>query len=212
MLQNLSSGRCEYMNRVILIVMVMCSFTMPSLAQEQQSCLVKSDVLINKTKPTVYITFERLENQNVLLRIHNNTRWAIHFSTESLYITQTTPLKLCGNRGAQGLNDGRRVNLIYQVEAERGFETVHIGNRIETRPIVVTVPPLSWGDVSSTSWLPSGRSAIFLVERRYLAKNLKIYVPFVYEWETAERDSGDNNLEHRVYFRSYDLSEGLGQN
>jgi hypothetical protein len=50
---------------------------------------------------------------------------------------------------------------------------------------------------------------IFIVPREHLAKNLKVYVSYAYEWETAERDYGNKEPEHRVYFRAADLPPSL---
>ncbi|MGH9768144.1 MAG: hypothetical protein ACREAB_11970 [Blastocatellia bacterium] len=228
-------------NNVLLVITVLCSFALAVLAQQKDKTITKADVLLSKGDPTIHITFESVgrlspkptkliatdstnqeaqwpitnegDIQIVRLRLHNNTRWAISFSTDSLYIgPQTTPLRLGDGRGALGLRDGIEVNVRYGIEPETGVEFVKApGGSVNIIPIEVKLPVINRSDVSSTSWLPSGRSVIFIVPREHLAKNLKVYVPFAYEWETAERDYGTKEPEHRVYFRAADLPKNISE-
>lgn len=48
--------------------------------------------------------------------------------------------------------------------------------------------------------IPSGQSVIFPVRREELQRNLQIFVPFEYEWETSEKIRYSDEPEHRVYF------------
>lgn len=95
---------------------MLISFTLAVPVPSQQSTpqVTKKDVLVSNDKPTVYITFERSgprnpvfaaeSNQGIWLRLHNNTRWAINFSTLSLYIGEKiAPLRLGDGRGVLGL-------------------------------------------------------------------------------------------------------------
>jgi hypothetical protein len=196
-----------------------------SAGQQQNLDLTKADVVRAKGKPTVYVSFERAgerkpvyareSNQGIWLRLHNNTRWAISFSTESLYIgLKITPLRLSDGRGALGLREDVEISPWYEVEAVRSHESVRTpdgGLHIE-KPVNLPTPPVGTrGHLSWTSWLPSGRSVIFSIPREHLAKHLAIYVSFSYEWETAERDPGNGEPQHRVYFRASDLPENLQQ-
>jgi hypothetical protein len=52
------------------------------------------------------------------LRLHNNTRWAIKFPTDSLYVgPKITPIRICDGRAALGLRTDLEVNARYDVEA-----------------------------------------------------------------------------------------------
>lgn len=208
--------------KALSVAAVLYGFALAVLAGQKDNGLTKADILFAKGKPTIYITYENSGKINpratkiaadstgqeaqrhignedgiqiVRLRLHNNTRWAINFSTDSLYIgPNITPLRLSDGRSALGLRDGIEVNVRYEIEPERGAEFVE-------------APVFNRSDMFSTSWLPPGRSVIFIVPREHLSKNLKVYVPFTYEWETTERDYGIKEPEHRVYFRSSDLPE-----
>jgi hypothetical protein len=96
-------------DKLIAIFMVACNLIMVASAQRRRTHTVVRDVRIRKTHPTVYITFEgfgkvgnsweantlktkeagksREEEQYVWLRLHNNTRWVIHFPTIDLFMT-----------------------------------------------------------------------------------------------------------------------------
>ena len=154
-------------------------------------CL-QSDNLLDEKKPPVYITFERLEEQSVLLRIHNNTRTPIRVPTEPGCISAQANVGPCRDRGILEITEGRRVIMKYHVEDDTG--TYHfVGNTL--------------------SRLPSGSSAVFLVAQSQLGK-LDIYVPFIYEWDDM-RDMfdddnhwvGDPKIDRRVSFTSYDFGE-----
>jgi hypothetical protein len=228
-------------NIALLGLSMLCGFALAVLAQQKDQATTKENILFSKGKPTIYITFEStnrlgpsstkliaIDNANeepqkpvsseggiqiVRLRLHNNTRWAISFSTDSLYIgPKATPLRLSDGRGALGLRDGIEVNIRYGIEPELGLEPVKApDSSINTRPIEVKPPVINRSDMLSTSWLPSGRSVIFIVPREHLAKNLRVYVSFTYEWETAEHDYGNKEPEHRVYFRAADLPQNIAE-
>jgi hypothetical protein len=215
------------MKNMFLAIYIICSLAMSIAAQQKECCQSKTDVIFSRDKPTIYLSFEGLErrkpeparlaapdtaadraqeqisgevtSQVMRFRLHNNTRWAISFSTDSLYVgSKTTPLPLDDGRGVLGLRDGAEVNIRYGVEAEPGAET--------------KIPlPRDRIDVYSTSWLPSGRSVTFVVPREYGVKGRRIYVSFNYQWETTERDNGSSEPEHRAYFRMADLPRNIAE-
>jgi hypothetical protein len=211
-------------SKILLCTVVLCGLPFAGPARQREGT-TKADVVLLKGKPTVYITFERAgerkpvyakeSNRGIWLRLYNNTRWSISFCTESLYIgTKTTPLRLSDGRGVLGLRDGVEISPCYEVEAVRGYESERTrdGGLVIEKPIQVSTPPVGTrGDVSSISWLPSGRSAIFSIPGEHLAKHLAIYVVFNYEWETGVRDVGNGEPQHRVYFRASDLPENVQQ-
>jgi len=216
------------MNKTLLLIPILCSLALNAPAQKQGEAVSKRDVLLSKGKPSLYITFERVggikptstrlaavtssrevtvsspssaadneDNQVIWLRFHNNSCWAISFPTDSLYIgPKTTLLRLNDGRGVLAPREGLEVNVQYQAEPEPGVASV-------------SLPIIRRADVLSNTWLASGRSVIFAVSREHLKKDLRVYVPFNYEWETAEHDSGGGEPEHRVYFRASDLPKKL---
>ena len=216
---------------VLHVVAVMIS------AQQSESCGAKGSVLLSKDKPTIYITFERASKvkrvptrlaatdtspqrsddqkdesiQVVWLRLHNNTRWAINFATDSLYVgPKITPIRLCDGRGALGLRTDIDVNARYEVEIKSGYESGRTsdGGWIMNKPADGPKPAvISRSDMFSTSWLPPGRSVIFSVPREHLAEHLAIYIPYNYEWEYGERIFRSDEPQHRVYFRASDLPQ-----
>jgi hypothetical protein len=95
---------------------------------------------------------------------------------------------------------------VEQIGYYESEQTANGGTNINESVRVKDIPVgYNRGHVFSTSWLPSGRSVNFSVPREHLAKHLGVYVSFKYEWATAENDSGNNEPEHRVYFRASDL-------
>jgi len=225
------------MSKVSLAVMILCVLAVAVSAQRNESCGDKGGTLLSEDKPRVYITFEREggakpattrlastgaskeepdeqadeSTQAVWLRLNNNTRWAINFPTESLYIgPKTIPMRLCNGRGALGLSTGMEVNARYEVEAISGYESVRTSNggiTINSPRDVPKLPMINRSDVFSTSWLPAGGSVIFTVPREHLGKRLAIYINFNYESQFDERGLRSNEQAHRVYFRASDLPE-----
>jgi len=217
------------MSKISLVVLVLCVAVSAS-AQCKAPCGTEIGITLMKDKPTIHITFERmgrlrptptrlaaadkrremLDDQDkegvqvVWLRLHNNSRWAINFATDSLYVGSTiTPIRLCDGRGALGLRTDVAVNARYEIEAVRGYESVQTSNGgllIRSPVDAPKVPVLNRSDMYSTSWLPAGGSVIFSVPREHLAKQLAIYVPYTYEWEVRSDEP-----QHRVYFRASDL-------
>lgn len=210
-----------------LSVLVLSVLAATVSAQQGESCGTKAGILLAKDKPTIYITFERAgkvkptptrlaatdtsprqsddqNNENiqvVWLRLHNNTRWAINFPTDSLYVgPKITPIRLCDGRGALGLRTDMEVNARYEAEAVSGYESARTSDAAQP-------PVINRSDVFSTSWLPPGGSVIFSVPREHLAERLAIYIPYNYEWEYGERIFRSDEPQHRVYFRASDLPE-----
>jgi hypothetical protein len=145
-------------------------------------------ILLDTSKPTIYLTFERFrENDSVLLRLHNNTRWAISFRTMNRYTGESVQsLILNDGRQVSGLVDGLQIIPEYFIE--------DASDR-------VIIKGQYWC-TSSLSWLPPGSSIVFSFPRKELKPWGQIYVEFTYEWEC-----GDYDPEHRVRFRGFDLSK-----
>jgi hypothetical protein len=213
------------MKNALLIILALCSFIAIASAQKKEPSIAKSDVLLSKDKPTLYITFERTgkirlasprlmvtnvsseradirtvetnqeESEVVWLRLHNNTCWAISFPTESLYIGAKTTMIR--------LSDGRAALAPREgLEVNARYEV-----EAERNSEIVKLPIIRRADVMSNTWLAPGHSVTFAVSRDHLAKSLMIYIPFNYEWESGEQDRGSGEPEHRIYFRASDLPE-----
>jgi hypothetical protein len=188
----------------LLLALFACGAHFAASGQAPKPCPARGDLAIAKDKPAVYITFEREAEfspaagrmasggsegeqkpsgekvQGIWLGLHNNTRWAISFPTESLYLgAKTAPLRLCDGNGALGLREGTEVTA------------------------------LTRSDLFSVSFLPPGGSVIFFVPRSYLKGPLAIYLLFAYEWEMENGHTRADEPEHRVYFRSWNLPEHL---
>jgi len=139
----------------------------------------------------------------VLLRLHNNTSWTIGFPTESMYVgLAVTAWSFCDGTGVLGLRDGIEANGRYEVEVLKD-ERTPTGGRL-TKQL-----GLDRSDVSSTSWLPPGRSVIIAVLREHLKRGFTIYLPFNYEWETEKRHVRGDEAQHRVYFYFWNLPENV---
>ena len=191
-----------------------------SVFSQHKSPFKKADVVVTKGNPTVYITFERAgtrkpldageSERGIWLRLHNNTPWSISFCTPGLYLgSRIEPYRLSDGRGALGLREGVEIHACHGVEQVSYYQSEKTPNRGINMNESVRVQniPVGYnrGHVFSAAWLPPGRSVVLSVPREHLAKHLGVYLSFKYEWETAENDSGNNEPEHRVYFRASDL-------
>ena len=211
------------MSKIIFIAVMLFVFA-SSVFSQHDGPSKKADVVVSKGNPTVYITFERAgtrkpmdageSDRGIWLRLHNNTRWSISFCTPGLYLgSRIESYRLRDGRGALGLRDGVEIQACHGVEQVSYYEsetTSNGGININESVRVQNIPVgYNRGHVSSTSWLPPGRSVILSVPYEHLAKHLGVYLSFKYEWETAENDSGNNEPEHRAYFRASDLPKKL---
>lgn len=224
------------MSKISLAALALCIFATAALAQDKESCGANADILLLKDKPTIYITFERAGmvkppplrlgatdtlqeisgghsdegTQAVWLRLHNNTRWAINFPTDSLYLgTKITPTRLCNGRGVLGLRSDIEVNARYKMEAIGNTavaQTIESGVALNNPIGILKQPVLNRSDVFSISWLPAGGSVIFSVPREHLARQNSIYIPYSYEWEYGERSVKTDEPQHRVYFHAHSHS------
>jgi len=200
------------MRHLIFTLVLSCSLANICLPQQVNSSTSADDIRLSKDHPAIYITFERRgkainpmdsrlaetgetsksqeKSDDIWLRLHNNSRWAILFPTWSLYIGKKVSLyRLSDGKSVLGLSDGMEVNAKYQV-VENDGKVVPYG-----------------GDSHSSSWLPSGHSVIFSVSREHLSKDRSIYVYFNYEWESGQVYSNNLSPEHRSIYWGYRLRE-----
>src|SRR5689334_15396809 len=213
--------------RALKLVCLLLSLMASSVsAQTIQSCEIKGGVTFESNKPTVYISFENVNDSTraatrlasvdkpsersnkeqkkfpdsagevIWLRLHNNMRWAISVPTDSLYLGPAISPIRLCN-GRSAL--GIRDGMKINVRYE-----VELLTRSDRE-----LPLLSRSDVFSASWLPAGGSVLFGVAREHLIENSIIYVPYNYEWEYGERTFTTNEPQHRVLFRGSDLPKNL---
>jgi len=212
-----SNGYNLNMTKLLLPIIFLISLVNISLAQDCKTCLTKKDVLQDKTKATVYIALERIEKDEVLVRVYNNTPWAITFAT---YLDQNVVTKyrsrLCDGQDIVAPPDKFEVDAKYQIEILPPPSTIYeieklpsSGNsKVEDKKPKKEEPPLPrvmYPDVGgSDTALLSGRSLLFRIKRDHLIGRVRVYLPYSYEWETEERGGYPWEPQHRVYFYAYE--------
>ena len=200
------------MRNLLLALLVLCSLTSVVFPQQEKSPATGSGAPASKDYPIVYITFERFgkainpldtrmaetgeaskpkeKGEDIWLRLHNNSRWAIGFATDSMYLGKRVSLyRSPEGVGVLGLNDGMEVSIQYQIEEEDG-RRVPYGS-----------------DMSFASWLPPGRSVLFSVRRDHLSTGRSIFITFTYEWGKGQVYSNNLAPVHRSQYWGYRLQE-----
>ena len=164
-----------------------CVWLPHSDTQVEQS-VVTVQIRLDKTKPTIYVTFERRgvrqpltegeSDQGIWLRLHNNSVWPIHFASSGI---ATTDKKTADEAG-----------IIYDVEIVGKYagDSPPGGNRFHTYSI---------------RKLSSGESIVFGLPSEHLSTGLAISVTFIYDWEMEKGRPNGKEPKHQVYFYSYDL-------
>jgi hypothetical protein len=199
----------------------------------------RKSVRLVEQKPTIYVEFVKLGTCNraesftilssspceskrediridkfdaVWLRVRNNSRWAIAIKAGNSYVTPMADgFRLQDGHIVTAASEGVDIDLQYDVEAERGYERVETTNGTEYQFIDVKAPYIKRLGVLSQIWIPSGRSVIFAVKSEYLAKHLMVYLPYKYEWEVSEKETGFEEPEHRAYFSWNKFQKALAQ-
>ena len=200
------------------LIMLFCLCTLALPQTGNQPCLSSNNVLVEQDKPSIYITFESSgkgkpinsggSGDYILLRLHNNSRWAITtYAGSSIQLNDKSfsSMSHCG-RTLSVLREGTEIDADYYVRS----------NAEEIKaPIILRHDSLA-GEV----WLASGSSLLFRIPREHLAKYLNVYVPFKYEWEMYIEEKRPKaktqslyeinryeELRHLVYFHYYQLPE-----
>lgn len=186
-------------------------FLISMLGVAQQSNR-ENPVLLNPALPSVFLRFDGFdkrapihsgESGNIVrLTLHNNTKGAISVCTESLYIgPKVNPLKLWSGKTVLGLRDGTKAAVCYSLEHQTGSAASEKKERVATGAAgEYRVSPGTGGDVSSTSWVPSGHSIVIEVPKEDLDTRSRIRVTFNYEWEPDARDEA-----HVVFINNSEL-------
>lgn len=181
---------------------------------------------IDEKKPAVYTEFVKLEKRSetinyaptsesapiikteeygaVLLRVINNSRWAIQFQigfNEPFPKLELKPLQ--DKRLVSTPSANAEVELIYGVEPINS--EVPINAKLRWK-----VPYIKNYGSSTDFWLLSGQSVTYVVKREELRRNLQIFLPFRYEWETSEKNRGYEEPKHHVYFNWSQFENAAG--
>jgi hypothetical protein len=191
------------MTRATLIVIVFCILPGRSFAQSKPPV---------EGWPIIHISFEKFgkaidplaehlgeagesarskeKGKDVWLRFHNNSKFAISFSTDSMYLGKRVSMyQMPDGSKVLSLVDGAEVRMHYHVEEKDG-RWVPYGL-----------------DNSFKSWLAPGRSVLFSVRREHLSDGRLIYVDFNYDWEKADIYSNNLAPVHRSEYYGYRLEQ-----
>ena len=145
---------------------------------------------IDKTKPPLFITFERTESGKVFLRLHNNARCSVLIPTNQ----HTAPAEVMKqpNGGlrveqTEALRDGSQVQVVYHLFNLRGSKNTVI---------------VSDGDVVRTWQLLPQQSIVFTVPLDHFRKHADVGVEFIYPWEDDGGSAPGGAFMHYVFFRN----------
>jgi hypothetical protein len=214
------------MKTVFNIFILTVVFIFASNNYAQKNTVSKKGFQPDETKPSVYITFERLggnkplvtsyedNSERILLRLNNNTLLPISVDANGEFTTATL-LFITLSDGGKGyaLPNGTEVEVCYEAEA-MPQTTIEEFFKIPVPKQIPSHYSCKWTAKrrgKANVWIPAGSSIIFSVPREFLAPNLKIYTLFNYEWESDKGQMKANEPKHQVYFYSTDLPYTLRQ-
>jgi len=169
-----------------------------------------NDAKLEKTRPSVYITFEctgtrepRREgetNQGVWLRLHNNLRWQL-----------TVPGFAIPPSFAQTVH-GNEAFLYYEVEDTRMRRGRMLLREVSEKNNTmaseqdrrIPPPPLGYPqtDLVRTISLAAGDSVLFSIPSEHLTRDLAVSLNFQFQWEGSMDET-----QHRVFFYGSDVPD-----
>jgi hypothetical protein len=162
----------------------------------KDTTLTRDEVVIVRNKPSIYLCVDREllgknkeANNNLWLRINNNTIWTIRFKGENRGTLQQL-IKLPTGTIIAGLSNDSIVSPQYQFESKKVGDELYLPK---------------WGNMPTVNWLPSGTSVLFKVPKKYFNGSY-LFIEYNYDWEfrgVLEHES-DPPI-HRVYFYTNDL-------
>lgn len=177
------------------LLMMVLSVGATTSAQENsspQSECSRSD----KSKPPLFITFERAETREVLLRLHNNSRCPVLIPTNQLNSSVSVVKQPNGNlriERTEELKDGSRVPVVYNLFNLRGSKDT----------VIVTE-----GCVVITRQLLPQQSVVFAISLESFRKNADVGIEFSYLWEEDGGSAIGGEFGHYVFFRNEYLPQG----
>ena len=150
---------------------------------------------VDAKQPLIFISYERTEENNFLLALHNNTTCAIYVTSNvgpSTYrITK--------------LSDGR--NKLEKRPERQGYD---LANGELLSDLRFDIREARWsdrrtsttadGDTLSTRRLSSNVTIYFYVRRSSFTETQDVVVPFLYEWEENEVPVRRGDAVHQLYF------------
>lgn len=204
---------------VLLILSLVCAIH-TVYAQENTAPANKSKFQPDASKPSVYITFEKIGGkkpivksnednaERISLRLHNNMLLPIAVDANSDVLDFTElPITLADGGKGYALPDGAEVEVCFEAEAMPQM-TAEEFFKIKVPEQVPSYYSCKWAAKRrgrGNVWIPAGSSIIFSVPREFLAEHLKIYTLFNYEWESDKGQMKADEPFHQVYFYSTDL-------
>jgi hypothetical protein len=179
-----------------------------SRVQSRRICELGKTAAVNRAKPSVYLSLERLDKivrydgqveDAVWLRLNNNTGWAINVNTLGISYAerpQYTHLNLCRHK-VIAVSEGSGERPIYFLETKNG-ERANLYSHV-----------LTAGDI----WIASGSSLEFPVPQSHLASNQRLGINYSYQWEwqwnTLEPTHKLGEPSHTVYLELEALPKSL---
>lgn len=154
--------------------------------------------VLEKTKPTHYITYEARIGKSVRLKLHNNADCAIVVEIDSRPLGRLVKLPngTIKAEEIQSAVDGLNVPLHYLLKSQK----LALAER----------PAYSWGDSVATYEIPGGSSVDFLVPLKHFSERHAVVVPFNYSWEKQPAVArGIGGVQHSVGFLIEQLPPGL---
>jgi hypothetical protein len=175
------------MKTLKIFLIIFCCCIIISAQKNKENCLeLNQDIRLVQYKPSVYITFEKSTkktkdslSEQILLRLHNNTRWQISLSGNSEDKTS-------------GIYDvPYMIRKRSSINQELGSEYIFIGKRKNEVGVI-------WR-------IESGKSILFSIDRNHLTEDSFVMVDFSYEWEKLGLSGGDFSIFHQALFGWTDL-------
>jgi hypothetical protein len=164
------------MKVVIVVLFVASSVLVPTFGQRKNVIRAKTDLRLDKRKPSVFISFDHLgrrppleqgeSNEGVWLRLNNNTRVSIFFASFSV---------------PKALGE---VGMFYDI-ISTSYKSNYHDPSLMTPPAEEQELPVGYtlGHTSSAYLLRSGQSVLFSVPREHLPDRVGLRISFNYEWE-----------------------------
>jgi hypothetical protein len=186
----------------------------------------QKDFVIDKTKPSVYLSFERFgtyqspcnepESSGIWLRLNNNTRSTIFVDGVPVKekSTDIISLKLSDNSEVRGFKNGTEIRLRYDWEAVlvAGPKIGKDGGIMFDIPVEVPLPKQliycsqKWMGSERGFGIAPGNSVLFSVPKDPLTYYIKVNVQYSYEWEGDGRFIKNFEPYHLIYFYGSQLS------
>lgn len=181
----------------VLLLTVVSFLLSPAVgvAAQESSQNKRGCTLIDGSRHSQFISYEKTVDKEVQLRLHNNTDCTIAVEIDEK-----------GQLGAfRTLPNGEHL-FVYVGRPHYGIPML-LHYLVQGGPhSKLPVPGYDWGDSVETYAIPKGESVIFSVPLAYFRKRLDVLVPFRFDWEandTINMTSGA--VAHRVYFLADEL-------